>query len=526
MGLKKYKIFFIIMVLKTFKPKLKPKPKSKSKPQPQPKLQPQPQQKIEEKLIKNNIKLIVNKLQFGKKIIINKVINYPFIFNEKDNTYLYYRCDYNKYNKPKPEHEITKRFIINNLFNIIDDVDFNLSLGIASHNFRLFNFNNIKYGIGGQSELSINYESYLNTTNISFKDFNDNIKFLENKYYGINNSYGNKFIDPAIYCPYYANGLYLFEFENENDNYKEVNNFPIISGIKKGRHDGHYGFCDDKNLKKSEDGLTVYDSTTSILYNENTETYFLYQRANIGKGIRYIQYCSSKDLINWGDFKLLDLKPEFNIFDFNIYYNNFFKLDEIDLFIGILPVNKKINSEYSGLNSIEDYELYYSEDCITWTFIGTIDTHEYYKNWIVLGKPIMKDNEYFFYTYNDDNKSINIFNIPKNRFSYFTNDDKNLKSNINLKLLPVKSNIIRINMTIFDGGYLKVQLKNKDNDIIEGYSFDDFLKIEGFIDAFDYILKWNNNLELIDKEVYIEIEGINFNLYSINNKLIYQDLLV
>jgi hypothetical protein len=81
-------------------------------------------------------------------------------------------------------------------------------------------------------------------------------------------------------------------------------------------------------------------------------------------------------------------------------------------------------------------------------------------------------------------------------------------------------------MTIIEGGYLKVQLKDKNKNIIEGYSFDDFIKIEGFIDEYDYILKWNNNLELLDKEVYIEIEGINFNLYSINNKLMYEGLLV
>ena len=468
-----------------------------------------------------NIIFVVNKFKLENKIKVGKKLCYPFIFNEKDKSYLYYRAICNK---PKPEHEITKRYIINNLFDFIDDVDFNLSLGIANHNFRLFNFNNLKYGIGGQSLLIHDYNQFLKTNNKVFIDFNDNIKFLINKDYGINDHYCDKFIDPSIYCPYYANGLYLFNFEG--DNCKEVNKLPIISGIKEGRYDGHYGFCDNINLNASQKGLTVFDSTTSILYNENIEKYFLYQRANIGTGIRNIQYCFSKDLINWSDFKLLDLKLNLNIFDFNIYYNNFFKLDDIDLFIGILPVNKKINSEYSGLESIENYELYYSEDCINWTFIGLLDSHEYYKNWLVLGAPITKNNKYYFYSSNFSDESIEIFNMPKNRFSYFTNDDKNLKSKINLKLLQVKSNIIRINMTIFEGGYLKVQLKDLHKNIIEGYSFDDFININGFIDEFDYVLKWNNDLELLNKEVYIEIEGINFNLYSINNKLMYENLLV
>jgi hypothetical protein len=473
------------------------------------------------KLKKYNIIFAINKFTLENKIKVNKQLCYPFIFNEKDKTYLYYRADSNEL---YPEHEITKRYIINNLFNIIDDDEFNLSLGIANHNFRLFNFNNLKYGIGGQSLLIGDYNSFLKTNNPSFKNFNDNVKFLQNDDYGINNHYGNKFIDPSIYCPYYANGLYLFIFEG--DDYKEVNKLPIISGIKEGRYDGHYGFCDNINLNASQKGLSVFDSNTSILYNENNENYYLYQRANIGNGIRNIQYCYSKDLINWSDFKLLDLKPKLNIFSFNIYRNNFFKLDDIDLFISILQVNKKINSKYSGLDSIENYELYYSEDCINWTFIGILDTQEYYKKWLVLGAPIMTNNKYYFYSSNFPDESIEIFCIPKNRFSYYTNNNKNLKSNINLKLLIVKSNMININMTIFEGGYLKVQLKDKNKNIIEGYSFDDFIKIEGFIDEYDYILKWNNNLELLDKEVYIEIEGINFNLYSINNKLMYEGLLV
>ena len=74
----------------------------------------------------------------------------------------------------------------------------------------------------------------------------------------------DKLYDPIQISPYYANGLHLFEF---NNNKLEVinNGLPIITGLNPGRYDGHYGHTNNRDLNSCRNGLTVYDSLGSIV---------------------------------------------------------------------------------------------------------------------------------------------------------------------------------------------------------------------------------------------------------------------
>jgi hypothetical protein len=84
---------------------------------------------------------------------------------------VYYRDDNIINKKEKPEDQTTKRYIIKDIFNLIDDEIFNINLGIASHNFRIFNLNSNLYGIGGQSLGIENYNKFKNTTNMKYIEF-------------------------------------------------------------------------------------------------------------------------------------------------------------------------------------------------------------------------------------------------------------------------------------------------------------------------------------------------------------------
>lgn len=224
---------------------------------------------INENLIlsSENITFKISEFRFENKIFINKNLNYGSLVKYNNVNYIYYRDDTIS-NKNKPEHEITKRLIIKDVFDIVDDETFSLNLGIASHNFRLFNINNNIYGVGGQALGSKNHNEFINTTNEKYAEYNRSGVFIGSSHYNINHSIGKYLFDPNIPCPYYANGLYLFEFNN--DNITELNNkLPIISGVKNGRHDGAYG-----NSNGSNSGLSVFDSTTNILYNEKEKNIF------------------------------------------------------------------------------------------------------------------------------------------------------------------------------------------------------------------------------------------------------------
>jgi len=456
-----------------------------------------------------NITFKISEFKFEKKIFVNNNLNYGSLVKHNNLNYIYYRDDVIS-NKNKPEHEIIKRFIIKDVFDIVDDETFSLSLGIASHNFRLFNINNNIYGIGGQSLGSKNHNEFINTTNEKYDEYNRSDVFIVSSPYNINHLIGKYLFDPNIPCPYYANGLYLFEFNN--DNITELNNkLPIISGVKNGRHDGHYGHSNNKN-----DGISVFDSTTNILYNEKEKKYFLYQRSNFGTGIRHIQYCTSYDLLEWSDFNLVEYTPTINLFQHNIYYGNFFKLDGVNNYIAIIPFNKKVNGDYHGLDPHEYFELRYSKDCITWDYIGLLSRHLYYTLWMIIGEPILLNNNYYFYFYNSDDKSIIINSFEKNRFSYFKSIENQL-AKISFKPTLIKNNKIIINFKTYENGFLRIQLLDSDKKIIEGYSLDDFDIIQECINDTDFYVSWNKETNInIENEVYIQLEGVNFELFSIN----------
>jgi hypothetical protein len=128
----------------------------------------------------SNINIKTNKFKFEKTININKEMNYPFIINIENKNYIYYRND-TKDSILKPDHETTKRLILEDFDSIKDDTNYELKLGIANHNFRLFNINNKLYGIGGQACLKINYYEIKNTTNKTYLNYHkdDNIFICE-----------------------------------------------------------------------------------------------------------------------------------------------------------------------------------------------------------------------------------------------------------------------------------------------------------------------------------------------------------
>ena len=89
---------------------------------------------IENKLIEKSHNSEFNGcvLKFEFSFLVNKKLYYPFVHKN----YIYYRDDLG--NSPKPQHEVTKRYKIQNFNSFEPDDNYLLKLGIANHNFRLF----------------------------------------------------------------------------------------------------------------------------------------------------------------------------------------------------------------------------------------------------------------------------------------------------------------------------------------------------------------------------------------------------
>lgn len=189
-------------------------------------------------------------------------LNHEKDINLNENIYYLSTCDNFIYckkmsDKPEPLHEITIRINIDNPLEPYVDYKFEKSMGIASHNMYVFkDKNNKTNSIGGQHCSISSFEKY--NSNNGFNEYHnhyDNI-LIDSINFNINFKGCEKIFDHTKICPYYANGLHLFDLNGE---YFEVQNnkLPIISGVHDSRYDGYYGNVIVNNLESCKDGLAV-----------------------------------------------------------------------------------------------------------------------------------------------------------------------------------------------------------------------------------------------------------------------------
>ena len=479
------------------------------------------------------------------------VIDYPCTVNNNNVQYVY--CTNLESREMEESKYCNKRYILtyeNDTFHLKKDENFILKLYNASHNLQVFNINNIFFGIGGQAEMY----------NPEIQQSNNPIQILDCP----EEKLPKPIISPYYFNDYFKNGLYLFFFNSENHTQYSIENnkLPILRGIEEGRMDAFYTYkhergqypletvtmyfnqiMDETNSVYKDNlllgGLSAFDSNTTVIYSKQEKMYYLYQRANPFPMCRYIQCCKSTDLINWSKFYPLKFTPRMDINTVNMYQNHFFSISNVHQNIGIL-LNSEIDKTCCSTPSIG---LYYSDNYIDWTLQGdvtsginipTSDDGHQYKDFMK-GPPIELNNKIYFFLWpvilpvweedqgrkylknlDDEDVCVSVYSFKKNRFTYVSNKITDSISHFILKPISITNNFIKINIKIENSGFLKVQLLDKNLENIERYSFLMFDIISENTDSFDYILSWNGNTEIDFTElVHIEIEGINFELYSI-----------
>ena len=156
----------------------------------------------------NNKNIHIYPIEFTleKSINLDKNITYMSIVDN----YIYCRISNNVY-ESQHYQDLTSRINIINPLEVQFDNYFKINKDVASHNMYFFKDkeNNIK-SIGGQ-HLGINSLDYFKNNIIYYNYHNSNL-FIDSKIYGILMSGCHKIYNPSIPCPYYANGLHLFEF--------------------------------------------------------------------------------------------------------------------------------------------------------------------------------------------------------------------------------------------------------------------------------------------------------------------------
>ena len=442
---------------------------------------------------------------------------YPFFLKINNNYNIFYRT--NTIRCP-PANEVYEILNINQQLQP-KLLNTQIILGSASHNLFILNNNNKFFAIGGQS----GGITHLNLMNKNYNlDLSNNL-LIENKNKNIDSKHYTKIFSPYKQNPINFNGIQLFKYYPNNNNFQHLNNqLPILSGLHNGRNDGRFApkkIKIKRNIKLTRNtGFSTYDSQLSLLFNPFDNHYYIYVRANLNDMVRYIQYAKSKNLINWSPYQLINIDSIKDHYLFNLYIPNFFKLDGINQFIGIIPIHNR-KSRYSTDNNkgkiegeLWHFHLLISKDAVNWIDLGNIISFPYHVVWIVTAAPIIIKNYFYFYFINYYSGHYQVFRMEKNRFTFikFLETKNVIFKNINFV------DKILIDVIIGSKGFLEAELLDENQKIIDGFSFSNFQKIykkNGIIE-----LKWKNTNLFPNNIKFLSIVASKTKIFSINGKIV------
>lgn len=389
-----------------------------------------------------NVSVKFNKLELDKKIKENNITaydrrkfknfhKYHSLVKGENKNYLFF------HKSRKKGKEKTYFMESNNLDFINKKVNFLQDLGCASHNFSAFKTKENKiYAVGGKANSEETY----------------NKKKLPN--YGeeyISNFNGRRIINPDINHPYHANGIYLFEFDENENKLNLVVQKPII------------------NLKHLIDekykGVASLDSHICCFYDKNISKYRIYCRANLNQGIRHIQTSVSNDLINWEKFKLINVTPSFNLKNDNYYCISCQNYLDSKYYLGVSPYFKK-NNKFNK----DGIYLMISENGIDWYRIGIIkDAGKKYSTTpfqgVVHKLECINNLLNIYIDFNQEKQEVLTYKIKKDRFcSLYNCSDEIGYVEFDTKL---NNNEIILNFKTEKNGYLMVENKKYEGDFLD-----------------------------------------------------------
>ena len=424
-------------------------------------------------------------LDYEKKCIMTG--QYTHIIKNNNKLQLYYQIHLDQNISNKDKLGIGYAEYINNNFKKINVNKFQekniiLKEGLACNNFKVFidtnpNINiNEKYKAIGGYHVGNNYhKNCICNNNYETKYCYNPVWPNEKKKYLIDN----------IDHPCRGNGLYVYK-SKDGINWLLLYNKPVLSLFTK--------------CKDLPEGIFNFDTMPSIFYDKNIKKYVLYIRANIKLGVRHILYTSSIDLLNWEEPELINLNPNFNFENDNLYYSCVIPYDNYYLAFPSFFKNKILNKSGSNRKYWDEKTLVMiSENGKDWDIINDYFTNNISNNPNWIGH--MKNNHILSFI-------NNIFYV---QHDFYTNHNKLFTYNIRqdgfTSLSPIdnKIGILELDISKFNN-YFLINYKCNNNGYIKIIELD--IKLEN--DSINTEIK-NKNLKKITIELY------NSELYSLYN---------
>lgn len=263
-----------------------------------------------------------------------------------------------------------------------------------------------------------------------------------------------------------------------------------------------------KKLFSPKDSLkqnysTHFDSLNTLLYDNYEKEYRLYARYNKIGGVRLSQVITSKNLIDWDNFKLCSFdKNEHNIYIANViqYPNSF-------LFLSLTNIKGNTCIPFSEIS------LSYNGVIFKVKKDNILNDKKYYRTIPFIN--IINNNFYLYFDFYNENKVMS-YKLRKDGFSSIMTTSDIEEYLLFKKLLLYDKNII-INYKTFDDGYIKIILYDINNNIIDTTE-----NMHG--DFVDLLVKWKNDFEIDNINVKIKILMKNVKLYSITLNTDYKNI--
>lgn len=305
--------------------------------------------------------------------------------------------------------------------------------------------------------------------------------------------------------------LYKINLEKEEENYK----LEIKDTI----------FMDSwiSDPRKAHDVFTPYpffDTSESLFYHPLQKLYYIFTRCNLKSSVRSIVMSKSKDLKNWSDFEIINIK-DFNFICGNYYVPGIQYYPESNL---MSSINYYIEENKHGKNHNSYLQFLYTKDGINCNYFNISLASQHYdvhdnqinpifnsifnynnKTYFMLSKTITKKKED---KTNHKIKQIYIKSIPKNRWNGLKIDEE---TEIITGKIKDSVDKLMLNYKIKENGFIKICILDSYENIISDY--ENMKEISG--DKIDELIEFKNNIK-IENGYKLKIKMKNCELYTIN----------
>jgi hypothetical protein len=262
---------------------------------------------------------------------------------------------------------------------------------------------------------------------------------------------------------------------------------------------------DNKIVLKGCQWHNYFDTLSSAFYNPYTKKYMFYTRYNKSAQQRHIQYSSSTDLLNWSNFKEINLEEHDK---YNIYVPTITMYPNSPYFISFPPILEQCN--YSTFYT----SLMFSRNGHDWkphptlklqTLIKSIPPHCF-----ATGIGVLND-KFYIYVMHIRKCKMYCYSVPKDRFFYlYDSSNLNKSTIITSKPLLLVSKNIHFNFKTNRNGFVIIKLLHNKEIVDVGE------KLEG--NCLNECVRWTLNHKIYEnnQNYQIQITFCQASLYSIS----------